>query len=150
MSDTKTDYLASARGDAATCASYYLDEIVEQIGASFGNGQAGDNLLDDSDYPGGDAYHHQCHVDREYSLLEAAELLDQLRDHEETDRGLWEGLEPRQAIAAQAAFTYGNAVCALFGNLIEHINDCVADLDEPSADTVRQAVVAAIDEWVKR
>jgi hypothetical protein len=66
-------------------------------------------------------------VDRDYDLSEAAELLDDLSKFEETDTGLWEGQEPRRAIATQAAFTYGNAVYSYWRELIDAINDEVED-----------------------
>ncbi len=55
-------------------------------------------------------------------LTEAAVMLDQLSDHEETDEGLWEGLPPREAIAAQAAWTYGNAVAHFVKANLEQVN----------------------------
>ena len=73
---------------------------------------------------------HENHVDKSYTLSEAAELLDDLDDYEETDEGLWEDLSPRDAISAQAAYTYGNAVNYLFGDLTKKINkdDDIEDL----------------------
>lgn len=116
MSQTQ-DYLSDAMDDAADTAREFLDQIVEQLTDS---GEASDDLL--NDYPNGDAYHHETHVDRAYNLQDAALLLDQLSDHEETDSGLWEGLPPRDAIGAQAAYTYGNAVAHFWCKLIREIN----------------------------
>jgi hypothetical protein len=55
-------------------------------------------------------------------LLEAADLLAELGQYEEDDSGLWEGLSPREAVSAQAAYTYGNAVYSLWQERIEEIN----------------------------
>lgn len=63
-----------------------IDTRVEQLVES---GEASDDLL--NDYPNGDSYHHESHVDRSYSVTEAAEILDAYSDYEETDSGLWEG-----------------------------------------------------------
>lgn len=114
----ETNYAQEADDDAKEMVEHYLDEIVEQILES---GEASNDLY--NDYTNGDSYHHEQHVDRHYSLLEAAKLLDQLSSYEETDPGLWQGLEPREAVTAQAAYTYGNAVYSEWQNLIEKINE---------------------------
>ena len=98
------NYRDAALSDAKDTVEYFADEIVDQLM----DGKASDDLL--NDYSRGDEYHHESHVDQAYGLLEAAQLLDELYKHEETDSGLWDGQEPREAIATQAAFTYGNAV----------------------------------------
>ncbi len=126
-----TDYRAEAQSDASDTALNFIDEIVEALCE---NREASDDLL--NDYPNGDSYHHENHTDRSYDLSDAAEVLDQLSEYEETDTGLWDGLAPRDAIGAQAAYTYGNAVCALWCNLIKEINkSCAIDelLDELDA-----------------
>ena len=114
------DYYADAKSDAKTCAQEYLDTIFQQV-LDEGFGSVSDDLL--NDYSDGDSYHHENHVDRDYNLSEAAEILNELSQYEETDSGLWQGLEPRRAIAAQAAYTYGNAVYSLWQEIIERIND---------------------------
>ena len=44
------------------------------------------------------------------SLTENAETLDSLYKFEETDRGLWEGQSPRDAISAQSFYTIEGAL----------------------------------------
>lgn len=112
------DYSDEAEEDAKETVRNFKDEIVEKI---LEDGEASDDLL--NDYTNGDAYHHENHVDKWYNLQEAAELLGQLSSHVETDHGLWEGKDPEEAIGAQAAFTYGNAVYSEWRDLIESIND---------------------------
>lgn len=112
------NYLASAIENAKDCALNFLDEIVESL---LEGGEASDDLT--NDYPDGDSYHHESHVDKDYTLTEAADLLDELSDWEETDSGLWQGLEPRRAVTCQAAFTYGNAVYHFWRELVGEIND---------------------------
>jgi hypothetical protein len=109
---------ADIDSDAQDTARNFIDEIVEQY---VDKGEVSGDL--NNDYPDGDAYHHENHVDKEYSLTEAAEVLDSLSQHEETDSGLWEELEPREAISAQAAYTYGNAVYSRWTDLVKEIND---------------------------
>lgn len=117
MAEERTNYHEKAEDDAKDAVENFLEEIVEDL---LDKGEAKDSLYD---YAGGDSYHHENHTDRSYSLLEAAELLDQLSEHEETDSGLWDGMEPREAVKAQAAYTYGNAVMSDFRDLIVNIND---------------------------
>jgi hypothetical protein len=127
-------YRDDARSDAKETVAYFKDEIV---GMLLEKGEASDDLF--NDYPNGDSYHHENHTDKSYDLQEAAELLDELRDNEETDSGLWQGLEPREAVCAQAAYTYGNAVYAEWRELIEKINDEASDLMDDYDDRIRNA-----------
>jgi hypothetical protein len=114
---SETEYRAEAQNDARATAENFFDEIVEQL---LDKGEASDDL--NNDYPNGDAYHHERHVDRSYSLQEAAALLDELDQYEETDSGRREGQGPREAISTQAAFTYGAAVWSMWSDLITEIN----------------------------
>lgn len=111
------NYLEDAQSDALSTIENFLDETVEQLREK---GEASDDLL--NDYSDGDSYHHENHVDKSYTLLESAQILDQLHRYEETDSGLWEGSEPRKAIEIQAAYTYGNAVYNLWRHLIGELN----------------------------
>ena len=125
-------YRKDAISDAAEVVRNFADEILEQL---IKKGKASSDLYD---YPGGDMWFHEQYVDRKYNLQEAANLLHELSDYEERDRGLWEGLAPRDAIIAQAAYTYGNAVYAEWYDLIKRINhkasDIIADYDEKSTE----------------
>ena len=113
-----SNYRQDAIIDARATADNFEDEILESFMEN--GGKADDDLYN---HYRGDSYHHENHVDKAYNLQEAAELLDELNDYEETDSGLWQGLDPRAAISAQAAYTYGNAVMRFWFKLIEEIND---------------------------
>jgi hypothetical protein len=123
------NYLREATDDAAETVRNFADEILEQL---LDKGEASDDLL--NDYPNGDAWHHESHVDKWYSLIDAAELIDQLSEFEEDDSGLWQGQQPKEAISTCAAFTYGNAVYSEWRELIEKINteaaEIISDFDE--------------------
>jgi hypothetical protein len=116
MSDR--DYHAKALSDACDMATEFLDQIVERI---LEDGRASDDI--NNDYPNGDSYHHENHVDRSYSLRQAAELLEQLSEFEEDDSGLWQCQTPTEAICSMAAYTYGNAVYDYWRRLINVINE---------------------------
>ena len=78
----------------------------------------------------------------EYSLIDAATLIDQLTNFEETDSGLWEGRNPEGSHQrVQAAYTYGNAVYNEWRELIEKINSeasgIIGDFDETAEDVRR-------------
>jgi hypothetical protein len=132
MTET-TNYPRHAPDDAADTVRNFADEILEQL---LDDGEASDDLL--NDYPNGDAWHHECHVDKAYSLIDAATLIDQLVDFEETDSGLWQGQAPKEAISTMAAFTYGNAVYNEWRELIEKINSeaggIISDFDETAEE----------------
>jgi len=111
-------YQQEANSDARETVSEYKDEILEKLQES---GKASNDLL--NDYGNGDSWHHESHVDKWYSLSDAAELISELSEHEETDSGLWEGQQPKAAIGTCAAYTYGNAVYSEWRDLIEEINN---------------------------
>ena len=150
-----SDY-QDAKSDAANFVLNFKDEVLDQL---IDKGEASDDFL--NDYPGGDSYHHETHVDKWYSLSEADEVLSSLSDFTETDYGLWQGLEPRDAISAQAAYTYGNAVYSMAVDLIEEINrqaDTIIDEFEDEAtekdrdrdeDGLRKDLAVMIDEVCK-
>jgi len=134
-------YRQDAASDAAETIRNFEDEILEQL---LDKGEASDDLL--NDYPNGDSWHHERHVDKDYNLQEAGELFNDLSDYEETDSGLWEGLEPRRAIAVQAAYTYGNAVYSEWRDLIEKINDEAGDIIEEYDEKITEAEMREWDE----
>lgn len=131
-----TDYNAEAIDDAKRMIEEFRDQIVEKL---IDSGEASSDF--NNDYAGGDRWHHETHVDRWYSLQEAAQLLSDLHRHKETDSGLWDGDEPEQAIAVQAAFTYGNAVASEWSDLIEEINDKWGEVS-PALDLLESAYSA--------
>ena len=139
MSDTE-NYRDNAESDARDCVSNFRDEIVEML---LNDGKASDDLL--NDYPGGDCYHHESHTDKWYNLQEAAAVLDQLDEYEETDSGLWEGQDMKTALGTCAAFTYANAVYNSWNNLIESVND-EADTIIDEFDTERSELEDAISD----
>src|SRR5690606_5710707 len=53
-------------------------------------------------------------------LIDSAEILEQ-SDNVETDSGLWEGQEPREAIKTQAFFTYRNDLGYVIMDKIESL-----------------------------
>lgn len=124
-SDRETNHTAEAESDARDCAENFLDEMCEMWRASR---ELSRDLL--NDYQNGDAYHHENHTDKAYSLTEAAAILDELSDYEETDTGLWDGQQPRDAISTQAAYTYtyANAVYAKWVELVEELQGKLEDL----------------------
>ena len=123
MTTETTNYLREAADDAADTVRNFADEILEQL---LDDGKASDDLL--NDYPDGDSWHHESHVDKWYSMIDAAILIDQLDEFEETDSGLWQGQSFKDAISTCAAFTYGNAVYSAWRELIEKINEEASDI----------------------
>ena len=121
-------YIKAADEAAWDIADNFSDEIVEMAA----RGEISDDLF--SDYPNGDGYHHENFVDRAYSLQEASEILSQHYDNRETDNGLWHGLEPEDAISAQAAYTFGNAVSYAFNRFVEDLNERLDNLDNQSSE----------------
>jgi len=136
-----SNYRQDAKDDAENTALNFQGEIVEML---IEKEEASDDLY--NDYPNGDAWHHENHVDVAYSLQEAAELLGELYYCEEEDSGLWEGQPPRQAISTQAAFTYGNAVMEAWQTLITEINSQFEDWQDDWDETEDHRVEGFSDE----
>ena len=137
MTTETTNYRQEAADDAAETVRNFTDEILEML---VDDGKASDDLF--NHYPNGDSWHHESHVDKWYSLTDAAELIDQLSDFEETDSGLWDGQQPKEAIGTCAAYTYGNAVMSEWSDLIKEINDegdtILSDFADEEADLQRE------------
>ncbi len=112
-----SDYQSDATNDAHETISEFKDTILEQLEE---NDKASEDLH--NDYPDGDRWHHESHIDKWYSLTNAAELINELSEHEETDSGLWEGQQPKDAVGTCAAYTYGNAVLSEWRYLIDELN----------------------------
>jgi len=56
-----------------------------------------------------DRLFHETVVDRDYNLKEALFIITNT-ENEETDEGLWEGLDWRETVSTIAAYSYGNDV----------------------------------------
>jgi len=136
-----TDYAQSAREDAKETVLKFIDQVVKQLSEA---SEASDDLY--INYPNGYGYHHENHVDKVYTLLEAANLLEQLSEHGEDDYGLWESYPPVKAIVAQAAFTYGNAVYSSWRELIDYINCEYSELDPDLVESID--LDEAVRSWV--
>lgn len=131
-------YYQLAEEDAKMLVTdYFMNEIIEQL---MENGEASDDY--NNDYSNGDGIFHDEIVDRDYSTEEAIELLNDLREYEETDSGLWEGESWDRALATIAAFTYGNAVYDEWTKLIEEINGI--DLEENETEEQLEEVIKEI------
>ena len=129
-----SDYRSDAVSDARETVFQFKDTILEQLEEK---DEASKDLY--NDYPDGDSWHHESHVDKWYNLTDAAKLIDQLSEHEETDSGLWEGQQPKEAIGTCAAFTYGNAVYSEWCDLIDEINNEAATIIEDYGSRITDA-----------
>lgn len=126
-------YLEKAINDARDTVSNFEDEILEQLL----DGEVSDDLL--NDYDGGDAWHHENHIDHAYNLQEACAIITELSEYEESDSGLWDGLPMKEAVGACAAYTYGNAVYDQWRELIGEINDEGADIINDYDEQIEEA-----------
>lgn len=147
MARREHDYREEAQSDALEMVAEFEDQIISQAVGNRGDREMiSDDIL--NDYAGGDSYHHETHGDRSYNLQEAAELLDQLRDHEEDDEGLWQGASPRDAISIQAACTYANAVRSYWADLIEELNDDIDPFSDMGDEEWEEFLGRFVPAWV--
>jgi hypothetical protein len=109
-----------------------LDEIVEQLAD---DGEVGEDI--NNDFSNGDGAFHETITDQSYDLQEAAELMSNLSQHLEEDSGLWESLEPQEAISCQAAYTYSNAVYHEATAILEEIRDNI-DMEDIDIEVAKE------------
>ena len=131
------DYEQSARDEAKDFIREFTDQITDMVIAD----EVSTDLF--NDFPGGDSFIHETYTDRAYSLSEAAAVLDQLSEHEETDAGLWEDLDPRDAVATQAAYTYSAAAVQFIIDLLGEIGDAL-DAEYPSQPPTTEQAAALV------
>lgn len=81
-----------------------------------------------------DAYWHESIVDRAYTVADAEYILDNC-ENEETDSGIWEGLDYRDEMSARAAFSYSNDVWFACATLYDEIKERMQELiDDENMD----------------
>ena len=132
----KTTYLEDAQSSALSMMVEYLPAIVE--------GARRDGVISDdinARMYGSGRWHQETHYPS-YSFRNARVVLDQLSDHIETDKGLWQGQEPEDAICTKASYTYANAVSHYFSEEVEKLNELL-DIwvdEHEDADAIHEAV----------
>jgi hypothetical protein len=104
-------YKISAIWDAKETVFSYLDEITNML---IDKGRASDDLV--NDYPDGEIFHNEYHVDRSWSLSEANRILEQLNND------FLQELTEDKDIIKQACSTYKNTVLHYWKELIFKIN----------------------------
>jgi len=72
-----------------------------------------------------DSFHGHI-VDRSYTPEDAVAVL-QNSDNEETDSGIWEGLDWRDQLSARAAYTFGNDVWFKAEEIFKELSELVAE-----------------------
>ena len=99
------------QNDVNTDAFDFLDEIEADIKEAIINGEedVSEIRCDETGYGYIQDYFHESVIDRSYSIEDAAFVIANC-ENEETDTGIWEGLEMHEAMQACAAYSYGNDV----------------------------------------
>lgn len=123
-----------AKSEARGAIETFIDEIVDQLIDQDGDAPA-DLREYDEDYTNS--------LNTSYNLREAADVLHDLSEFEETDSGMWEGEDdPQQAVIIQASLTYQNAVNSYFNSDMEDVNSEVGpvalEMAEERASLERQ------------
>jgi phage-related protein len=142
MSETKTagSWVSNAKCIAREAAREIADDILAALA------EKGEVDEYSTDHDAADEFIFSGAADQNYSLLEAAQILEDLADWEETDSGLWQGLPPRDAVTAQAAWTLRAASCDFFGKIMAAVNEdarggILADMigeDDPACEYARR------------
>jgi len=135
-----TDWAAEARGTAEVIASEYTDEILEAYieEGGFRDGRdainsSGLEVFRDS------AIHEACDSSFIYGgLVEWAQCIEQLSEHQETDTGLWQGCDAEKTIQAMAFYTFQNAVTDALADILTEIiglmDDAGGDVEDNHED----------------
>lgn len=140
MPHYRTEVRETAREVLETVRDAVIEAVVNGVG------------FDRNDVEGLDAAHHETAVDRGYTLADAAWVLAE-GENVETDSGLWEGMEPQDAVLAMAAHTFGNDVWAtaegFYGEIKEEVEAAMAfatwSAEGTEADPTRRRIFASED-----
>lgn len=121
MSKSKEkNYIEEADGQSMTIILDCADAIAEWI---FNNDGSVNTDFIQNEVDGIDEMVNES-SDSHYSLLEAAQCIEQLDQYEESDYGLWEGVDSFQRAAEIcAAFTYRNAVSSFLCENVQNFID---------------------------
>lgn len=111
------------RQEARDCARNVVEEFIDEIVENLIDGGETPKYVDD--YENGDEILNGWALDNSpiSTILEAAEFLDEFWRERETDRGLWDGQEPTEAIVTQAVYTFQNVVRQYSTELLESISE---------------------------
>jgi hypothetical protein len=111
---------------------YLLDEIIEQL---MEDGEFDEDIINSA--------FHETIIDLSYDNKEAIDLISDLYEYEETDSGLWEGLDWDQVLSSKAARTYGNAVYEKATEILNTIREKIDmnELDEEIAENISEAAM---------
>lgn len=86
-------------------------------------------------------YFHEQVIDKYWDLDDAVCILQNVDPiYIEDDGGLWDGVEPLQALSIQAAFTYGNVVSDRCLEIYDEILERYEELIEEHSDFVEMAI----------
>ena len=111
-------YANEAKEDSKAFVENFKETIVDSI-------YDGETISVDpcNGYRGGDEFCSETYGNEYFNLMEASEVLHYLREYEETDSGLWQDLNPEDAVIAKASWTYRNAVIQSVSDLLREIRD---------------------------
>lgn len=86
-------------------------------------------------------YFHEQVIDKYWDLDDAVCIIQYVDPiYIEEDSGLWDGVEPLQALPIQAAFTFGNVVSSRCNEIYDEIVERYEDLVEEYGDFVEMAI----------
>lgn len=108
---------------ARKAVEHFLDELVEDVVESQGVRTAMSVEVSYWD----DQYIYNHFVDRNWTLRDAVDLVEELAFHVETNSDLWDGQDPSEALKIQAAHTFANAAESEFKDKMGDVNVAVTD-----------------------
>jgi len=115
-----SDYREEAYSDAKSIIEDNMEAVTDAICGPYGKVDAYRDLPDS-------AVDEIADSNGYLNPGDAVELLTELDKYEETDSGLWSGLDWRDTLRSIAAFTYRNAVAAFLDEILDAINEAVDD-----------------------
>ena len=82
------------------------------------------------------------------NLIEAAQIIKELEEYNPHDSGLWEGLEPIEAVKAMGYFHFERAVTVMCYEMLEEILALDFGDANENGDLIQDKVEAIIDEYL--
>jgi len=93
-----------------------------------------------------DSLWHETIVDRAYTVEDATYILDNC-ENEETDSGIWEGLDYRDEMSARAAYSYSNDVWFTWEGFYDELKERMQELIDEEDMEEDDAAQTAFDEF---
>lgn len=123
-------YSGFGNPDYVDINDYFMHDLYSVLLECYENNEEGINSIEDfkeawEQYDDNSSIHYfvESSLTWQQGLSESDIIINHLYEYEETDTGLWDGLQPEEAITAKAFWTYKNGLVVGAFELLEELQD---------------------------